>query len=130
MFLLFSFLHREIAHVATCGSGLSQWFVSSVIVRDRKNEHNMKTKSVKMILKAANIFKGEQLIKWIAVCLLLRPPAIKETLFIPVIYNWALMIEHWMRPPVGSEMEIWEDTDAVREIYGCHLKLIDPFRLR
>lgn len=56
-------------------------------------------------------------------------PAIKETLFISVHYNWALMIEDRMRPPVGSEMEIWEVSNAMREIYGSYLKLIDAFGL-
>lgn len=54
-------------------------------------------------------------------------PAIKETLFISAHYNWALMIEDRMRPPVGSEMEIWEVSNAMREIYGSYLKLIDAF---
>lgn len=39
------------------------------------------------------------------------------------------MIAHWTRPPAGPEMEIWEDTNAMREIYGSHLKLMDLFRL-
>lgn len=60
------------------------------------------------------------------VCIL---PAIKETLYISAHYNWALMIEDWMRPPVSSEMEIWEVSNAMREIYGSYLKLIDAFGL-
>lgn len=56
-------------------------------------------------------------------------PAIKETLYISAHYNWALMIEDWMRPPVSSEMEIWEVSNAMREIYGSYLKLIDAFGL-
>lgn len=39
------------------------------------------------------------------------------------------MIAHRTRPPAGPEMEIWEDTNAMREIYGSHLKLMDLFRL-
>lgn len=56
-------------------------------------------------------------------------PAIKDTLFISVQYNWALMIEDWMKSPVGSEMEIWEVTNTMRGIYNSRLKLIDAFRL-
>lgn len=88
------------------------------------------TKSVKMILKAASTFKGERLMKWIAcVSTAASSPAIKETLYISAHYNWALMIEDWMRPPVSSEMEIWEVSNAMREIYGSYLKLIDAFGL-
>lgn len=34
-----------------------------------------------------------------------------------------------MRPPVGSEMEISEDTNAVKEIYDHRFKLIARLRL-
>lgn len=30
---------------------------------------------------------------------------------------------------MGSEMEISEDTNAIKEVYGSHLKLIARFRL-
>lgn len=39
------------------------------------------------------------------------------------------MTKHGMRPPVGSEMEIFEDTNAVKQIYDLHLELIAGFRL-
>lgn len=39
------------------------------------------------------------------------------------------MTKHGMRPPVGSEMEIFEDTNAVKQIYDLHLELIARFRL-
>lgn len=39
------------------------------------------------------------------------------------------MTKHGKRPPVGSEMEISEDTNAIKEIYASHLKLIARFRL-
>lgn len=36
------------------------------VICDRKNGNATDTKSVKLILKAASTFKGEQLINWIA----------------------------------------------------------------
>lgn len=39
------------------------------------------------------------------------------------------MTKHGTRPPVGSEMEIPEDTNAIKEIYASHFKLIARFRL-
>lgn len=38
---------------------------------------------------------------------------ITETLFFQP-YKWALMTKHRTRPPVGSEMEISEDTNAIK----------------
>lgn len=59
-----------------------------------------------------------------------HPPGNKRIpfYFIP-IQDWTLMIAHRTKPPAGPEMEIWEDTNAIREIYGGHLKLMDIFRL-
>lgn len=39
------------------------------------------------------------------------------------------MTKHVMRPPVGSGMEISEDTNAAKEIYDRRWKLMAGFRL-
>lgn len=125
-------LHLVIVHVKPVAGFVSVICCTSVIVWQEKwARHGHKVCKKKNDFEGSEHFQGWTTRKVICLCVYCCIlPAIKETLFIPVLYNWALMIEHRMRPPVGSEMEIWEDTNAMREIYGSHLKLIDPFRLR
>lgn len=44
-------------------------------------------------------------------------------------YKWTLMTKHWTRALAGSGMGISEDTNAIKEIYASHLKLIAGIRL-
>lgn len=109
--VFFSFLHKEIAHITTCGRICLKchcpWW--------QKQAQHENQVCKKIILKAVSLFKGEQLIKRYCLCVIAASSSNKRNPFYFCnIYNQALVMEHRMRPPVGSEMEIWEDTDAMR----------------
>lgn len=53
----------------------------------------------------------------------------KWTLIFFQPYKWTLSTKRGTRPPVGPEMQISEDSNAIKKMYASHLKLIACFRL-
>lgn len=53
----------------------------------------------------------------------------KWTLMFFQPYKWTLSTKRGTRPPVGPEMQISEDSNAIKKMYASHLKLIACFRL-